>query len=82
MSPLPLHPLAPPPFFSIPSFLFSPLPLHPLSSASLLLPGLPTLCPNKVWKLRKVLNVRVTTGHRLVQAQEVPAGRGHSSHFV
>ena len=28
----------------------------------------------KVWKLREVLNVRVTTGHRLAQAQEEPAG--------
>ena len=37
--------------------------------------GLPTLCLNKVWKLREVLNVRVTTGHRPVQAQEVPAGK-------
>ena len=44
-------------------------------------PGLSTFCINKVWKLREALNVRVTAGHRPVQAQEVPAGSGRSSLF-
>ena len=43
--------------------------------------GLPTLCLNKVWKLRVVLNVRVTTGHGTAQAQQVPAENGRSSRF-
>ena len=45
-------------------------------------PGLSTFCINKVWKLREALNVRVTAGHRPVQAQEVPAGMGRSSRFL
>ena len=36
------------------------------------IPGLPTLCFKRVWKLREVLNVRVTTGHRPAHAQEKP----------
>ena len=43
--------------------------------------GLPTLCFKKVWKLRGVLNIRVTAGHRSAQAQEEPAGWGRFSRF-
>ena len=34
------------------------------------------MCLKKVWKLREVLNVRITAGHRPAQAQEEPAGWG------
>ena len=37
---------------------------------------MPTLCFKKFWKLREVLNVRVTTGYWAAQAQEEPAGWG------
>ena len=47
-----------------------------------LLSGLPALCLKKVWKLREVLNVLVTTGHKPAQAQEVPAEKERSSHFL
>ena len=40
------------------------------------LPGLPTFCFKKVWKLRNVLNVRVAANHRPAQAQELPAEWG------
>ena len=36
--------------------------------------GLPILCLKKVWKLREVLNVRVTAGPRPAQEQEEPTG--------
>ena len=45
-----------------------------LRGETLLQAGLPILCFKKVWKLREVLNVRVTAGHRPAQAQEEPAG--------
>ena len=32
------------------------------------------MCFKKVWKLREVLNVRLTEGHGPAQAQEEPAG--------
>ena len=31
-------------------------------------------CVSKKWKLREVLNLRITAGHRPAQAQEEPAG--------
>ena len=43
--------------------------------------GLPTLYFKNVWKLREVLNVRVTAGHRPAQAQKEPAGWGRFSRF-
>ena len=43
--------------------------------------GLPTLCFKKVWKLREVLNIRVTADYRLAQAQEKPAGWVRFSRF-
>ena len=45
------------------------------------IPGLPTLCFKRVWKLREVLNVRVTTGHRPAHAQEKPTEWGLFSRF-
>ena len=44
---------------------------------------LPTLCFEKVKKLREVLNVRVTAGHRpaQAQAQEEPAVWGRFPSF-
>ena len=42
---------------------------------------LPTLCFEKVKKLREVLNVRVTAGHRPAQAQEEPAEWGRFLSF-
>ena len=45
------------------------------------LPGLPTLCFQKVWKRREVFNVCVTAGPRPAQAQEEPARRGPIPRF-
>ena len=43
--------------------------------------GLPTSCLKNVCKLCGMLNVRVNTGHRTTQAQEVSAEKGRSSRF-
>ena len=46
----------------------------PLLAQGIPTAGLQTLRFKKVWKLREVLNVIVTAGHRPAQAQEEPAG--------